>query len=332
MAYYPPSPLPADGMHRSLAIRVVAVLVFSITVRSAEGDAGIELFENRIRPVLVESCFGCHSQESGTTEGELALDNRASVYRGGRSGPVIVPGDPNASRLLRAIEYHDPTLQMPPDGKLPNEVLVAFREWISMGALDPRDGAAPEVDTIATRAGDHWAFQPPQRPSLPDDATGWSRAPVDQLIAARLRSAGLEPSPEAGRRKLIRRLYVDLVGLAPSQDEMDAFVADDDPQAYERLVERLLAAPQFGERWARHWLDIARFADTKGYVFTEDRNFPNAFKYRDWVIAALNDDMPIDQFMKRQLAADLMNESNEEQQHLAARFRDARAAVHQQPR
>jgi hypothetical protein len=305
-------------MNRPLSFSVLSLAVLATSARLAHGDDGIELFENRIRPVLVESCYGCHSQAAGTTEGELALDNRASLLRGGRSGKIVVPGDPEASRLVTAIGYHDATLQMPPGGRLPDEVIAAFREWIALGAPDPRDGAAPELDTIASRSAEHWAFQRPERPSLPEDTSGWSRTPADQLVNARLRATGLEPSPEATRRTLAQRLYFDLVGLAPSHDDIEAFVADDDAAAYTKLVDRLLASPQFGERWARHWLDVARFADTKGYVFMEDRNFPNAYKYRDWVIAAFNDDLAIDQFMKLQLAADRMPDGEADERHLAA--------------
>lgn len=280
--------------------------------------AGVELFENRIRPVLVESCYACHSAEAGTTEGELALDNRAGVLRGGTSGAVLVPGDPNASRLMRAIEYHDAALKMPPDGKLPDEVIGAFREWIARGAPDPRDGDAAEVSTIANRAAEHWAYQKPVRPELTDDATGWSARNFDRLIASRLRENGLAPTEPASREVLIRRLYFDLVGLAPTMEEIEAFEADSDPAAYEKLVDRLLRSPQFGERWTRHWLDLARFGDTKGYLGPEDRHYPNAYKYRDWVIAAINDNMPVDEFIKYQIAADRMASTDADKDHLAA--------------
>ena len=294
------------------------VLFLFVAEGVARGDEGLDLFENKIRPVLVESCYGCHSQEAGTMEGELALDNRASLLRGSRSGPVIVPGDPAASLLIRAIEYHDPALQMPPDGRLPDDTVAAFRQWIELGAPDPRDGEAPDVETVATRADQHWAFQKPVKPNVPEDASGWSRTDIDRLVVSKLSEAELAPSTEADRRTLIKRLYFDLAGLAPSIDEIEAFVNDDDPQAYEKLVERLLASKQFGERWARHWLDVARFADTKGYVFTEGRDFPHAYKYRDWVIDAFNADMPIDRIMKLQLAADRMQESPTDEEHLAA--------------
>lgn len=285
---------------------------------AAGDDEGYRYFETHVRPLLVETCYACHSAEMETTEGELALDNRQSLTRGGRGGKVIVPGDPNASRLMQALEYNDPQLQMPPDGRLPQQQIDAIRQWIAMGAPDPREGEAPEVDTIASRAAVHWAFQKPTRPNIPEDPSGWSRTDLDRIVVAKLREAGLQPSPESDRRTLIQRVYFDLIGLAPTQAEIAEFLADQEPKAYVRLVDRLLALPQFGERWARHWLDLARFADTKGYVFKEDRNFPHAYKYRDWVIQAFNDDMPVDQFIKYQLAADRMIESEDDQRHLAA--------------
>jgi hypothetical protein len=294
------------------------ILFNFLAVAGVRGNEGLDLFENKIRPVLTESCFGCHSAESGTLEGELSLDNRASVSQGGRSGPIVVAGDPAASRLIQAIEYHDPGLQMPPDGRLPDETIAAFRRWIELGAPDPRDGSAPETGTIATRSVKHWAFQKPHRPEVSPDMSGWSRTPVDQLIVAKLREANLSPSLAADRRTLIKRLYFDLVGLAPTHDAIELFAADNAPDAYEKLVDRLLASPQFGERWARHWLDVARFADTKGYVFTEGRDFPQAFKYRDWVINAFNTDLPIDQFLKLQLAADRLADPNENTANLDA--------------
>ncbi|QDU58959.1 PSD1 and planctomycete cytochrome C domain-containing protein [Aeoliella mucimassa] len=305
-------------MNRLPKLAAAAMAFVPLLARPALADEGVDFFEQHIRPVLVERCYSCHSQADGATEGELALDNRASVLQGGRGGAILVPGNPEASRLLQALEYHDESLQMPPDEKLSDEVIAAFRQWIALGAPDPRDGAAAQVDTIASRAATHWAFQPPTRPTPVKDPTGWSRTDIDRLIVAKLGAAGLKPSPQAGKRTLIERLYFDLVGLAPTQEEIEQFVADDDPQAYEKLVDRLLDSPAFGERWARHWLDLARFADTKGYVFTEDRTFPNAYKYRDWVIESLNSDMPIDRFMMYQLAADRMIETPEDKRHLAA--------------
>lgn len=282
----------------------------------------VEFFEAKIRPVLVEHCYGCHSVQAEEVEGGLLLDNRAAVRQGGDSGPLLVPGRPDESRLWTALEYGDDDLQMPPDGKLPDEVLANFKKWIELGAPDPRDGAAPQPrDVIHWRAGRHWAFQPPElatRPAVANQA--WPATDIDFLVLARLEKAHLAPAPMADRQTLARRLYFDLTGLPPTIEQMRAFTGDQHPQAYARLVDQLLDAPQFGERWARHWLDVARFADTRGYVFTADRNYPNAYKYRDWVIGAINDDMPYDQFVKLQLAGDRVSQEGDRSQLAAMGF------------
>ncbi|WP_197530364.1 PSD1 and planctomycete cytochrome C domain-containing protein [Bythopirellula polymerisocia] len=303
--------------------RILFVLSLALFTRlwanGEESSDGIELFETRIRPVLVESCYECHSVEADEIEGELTLDNRAAVLRGGRSGAVIVPSDPAGSRLLRALQYDDPELQMPPGGKLPEEVIADFRRWIELGAPDPREGSAASLETISSRAASHWAFKPPVRPDVTEsDADKWATNAIDKLILAELNSAGLSPAPQATRGEFIRRLYFDLVGLPPSWEEVQAFEEDKSQEADRKLVDKLLESPQFGERWARHWLDVARFADTKGYVFKEDRIFPHAYKYRDWVVGAFNDNMPIDKFLMYQIAADSMIQGDEDRHHLAA--------------
>jgi hypothetical protein len=271
----------------------------------------LDFFEQRIRPVLVEHCYECHSAAVASPKGELRLDTAEGVRGGGASGPAIEPGRPTASLLLSALQYDG--YEMPPSGKLPDAVIADFEQWIAAGAVDPRDGAAPkhvEVDAVAARS--HWAFQRPQRVAPPPPSEGGreanAAAEIDRFVEARLRAKGLEFSPAADARTLLRRLSYDLTGLPPTAEELDAFAADFSDAAYEQAVVRLLASPRFGERWGRHWLDVARYADTKGYVFEEDRNYPHAFKYRDWVIAALNDDMPFDRFVVAQLAADQLND------------------------
>ncbi|MCB9937929.1 MAG: PSD1 domain-containing protein [Planctomycetaceae bacterium] len=279
----------------------------------------VEFFEKRIRPVLVEHCYECHSATANELEGGLMLDNRAAIAKGGESGSVLVAGDPNASRLLIAMRYQDENLQMPPAGKLSDEVLADFAEWIRSGAVDPREGPPPPPpDSIAARAKNHWAFGSPAKSERPTVAhSDWPKTDIDYLILARIEGAGIEPSPVADSRALVRRLYYDLTGLPPTFETIKQFETNNAPEAYEQLVDQLLDSPQFGERWARHWLDIARFGDTKGYVFTDDRNYPNAYKYRDWVINAFNTDMPFDQFIKFQLAADQLAEGDD-RSHLAA--------------
>jgi hypothetical protein len=289
------------------------VLAFTFVCPSVPAAADlppeqVEFFETKIRPVLVEHCYACHSAQADEIEGGLMLDNRAAMQKGGDSGMLLAAGDPGKSRLLAAIGYDNEELQMPPDGALPDEVLANFKKWIELGAPDPRDGAAPELrNIIAVRAARHWAFQPPKlvtRPVVKNNT--WPTTDIDFMVLARLEKADLAPSSVADRYTLSRRLYFDLIGLPPTIDQIRTFIADKDPQAYTRLVNQLLDSEQFGERWARHWLDVARFGDTKGYVFTADRNYPNAYKYRDWVINAINDDMPYDRFLKLQLAADLI--------------------------
>jgi hypothetical protein len=266
----------------------------------------VEFFERKIRPVLVERCFECHSAKADEVEGELLLDNRAAIAKGGESGSILVKGNPDKSRLITALRYADKNLQMPPDEKLPATVIADFERWVKIGAPDPRDGAVPVLATsIEARAKSHWSFSPPKKPAVPSVRNNaWSRSDLDRLVLAKLEAKSIEPSPQAAPRDLVRRLFFDLTGLPPTYADVKAFEADSTEAACEKLVDRLLASEQFGERWARHWLDLSRFGDTKGYVFTADRNYPNAFRYRDWVINALNQDRPYDEFLKLQIAAD----------------------------
>ncbi|MDA0589654.1 MAG: PSD1 and planctomycete cytochrome C domain-containing protein [Planctomycetota bacterium] len=266
----------------------------------------VEFFEKKIRPVLVERCFECHSAKADEIGGGLLLDNRAAVAKGGENGPVLVKGNPDQSRLITALRYSDEKLQMPPDGKLPADLIADFEQWVKTGAPDPRDGAAPVlVTSIEARAKSHWSFSPPKKTAVPSVLnTAWSRSDLDRLVLAKLEAKSIEPSPQAAPRDLVRRLFFDLTGLPPTYADVKSFEEDSSNAAFEKLVDRLLGSEQFGERWARHWLDLSRFGDTKGYVFQEDRNYPNAFRYRDWVINSLNQDRPYDEFLKLQIAAD----------------------------
>ncbi|MGE0609561.1 MAG: DUF1549 domain-containing protein, partial [Pirellulales bacterium] len=261
----------------------------------------IEFFELQVRPTLATHCQPCHGakkQELG-----LRLDSRAAVLQGGDSGPVVVLGKPEESRLLHAVRYNDPDLQMPPEGKLSPTAIAALRNWIELGLPWPEsDDDAPSNDHNARLR--HWAFQPlalPEEPPLA--AADWVRTPVDAFVLEQLQQAGLSPSPPADRRTLIRRLSYDLTGLPPTPAEVAEFLADSEDHAVDRLVDHLLASPQYGERWGRHWLDVARYADSKGYKFFGS-NQSYGYTYRDWVIRAFNDDLPYDQFVLRQLAAD----------------------------
>ncbi|HVS35004.1 MAG TPA: DUF1549 domain-containing protein, partial [Gemmataceae bacterium] len=248
-----------------------------------------------VKPILAQNCVKCHGPDRH--RGGLRLDTAAGVRRGGDSGPAVTPGDSAKSRLYRAVTAADGVKPMPPTGApLDASQIVTLKAWIDAGA------AAPANEVAA--AGSHWAFQPivrPEPPAVKNEA--WVRNPIDRFILARLEKEGVAPSPEADRPTLIRRLSLDLLGLPPSPTEVDEFVADQSPDAYERLVDRLLASPHYGERWGRHWLDQARYADSNGYSIDAPRSM---WPYRDWVINAFNQDMPFDQFTIEQLAGDLL--------------------------
>ncbi len=278
-------------MHRLALPLILLVVIAGRPGFAADGD---EFFEAKVHPVLKRHCYACHSHAANKMKGGLALDSKSGWAAGGDSGPAVVPGKPDDSRLIRAVRYTDPDLQMPPKGKLSDEEVAAIVEWVRRGAPDPR--GTPKKDA----GSDWWSLRPLTRPPVPGGAF---RNPIDAFVAAKLAEKGLAMSPEAGRRTLIRRLTVDLHGLPPTPEEVAAFEADRSPGAYEKLVDRLLASPRYGERWARHWLDAAHFAETHG---TEhDLIRPNAWRYRDYVIDRLNADVPYGRFVREQLAADV---------------------------
>ena len=260
-----------------------------------------EAFETTVRPVLAERCLKCHGPQKQSAG--LRLDSREALMAGGENGPALAPGDPGGSLLMRAIR-HDGDVQMPPKGKLDDPAIAALAAWVQAGAPWPA-GAATASAAAPEAWREHWAFRPVTRPKAPavKDA-GWVATPVDAFILAALEAKGLTPSPPAEKRTLLRRATYDLTGLPPSEEEYAAFEADQSPQAYDRLIERLLASPRYGERWGRHWLDVARYSDTKGDGFSGDRAYPHAFTYRDYVIRAFNEDLPYDRFLIEQLAAD----------------------------
>jgi hypothetical protein len=285
-----------------------------------QSAAGTELFEKEIRPVLATKCYGCHSSKLKTPMGGLVLDTKSGLKRGGNGGPIVVAGNPSASRLLQALSYNQTELRMPPGGKLPDEKIASFEKWIASGAPDPREDApasstanpVPAKRGMDIEAGRKWwAFQPvsPQPPpSFKDSAfaSRWIREKVDAFILARLEQNKLQPSAEADRATLIQRASLDLTGLRPSYGEVQAFVTDRDPKAYEKLIDRLLASPRYGERWGRYWLDVARYGEDNPTTEATNPAYPFAWRYRDWVIEAINRDLPYDRFVKLQLAADQM--------------------------
>jgi Protein of unknown function (DUF1553)/Protein of unknown function (DUF1549)/Planctomycete cytochrome C len=275
------------------------VLVGAFTARAApNAPADAAFFEKSIRPILADHCWSCHGPKKQTAG--LRLDSRAGLLKGGESGPAINEAEPETSRLLLAIRQEG-LLKMPPKAKLPVPAIDALTHWIQRGAPWPEDVSNPESADWRK----HWVFQPVANPSPPIHADDrWSRSPIDRFVWAKLRDHGLRPSAEADKRVLIRRVTFDLTGLPPTPEEVDDFLADTSPDAYDRLVTRLLSSPAFGEHFARVWLDVARYADTKGYVFFEESNYPWAYTYRDYVIEAFNADLPYDQFLIEQLAAD----------------------------
>lgn len=261
-------------------------------------------FEQNVRPLLAEKCWKCHGEEK--QRGGLRLDSLAAALKGGESGPAVVPGRPDESLLVEAINYA--SFEMPPDGKLSDEEIAALTMWIQRGAfwpnaaLQPRH-TGPAEPKITDADREHWAFQPVRRPEVPTvDDGGWCRNEIDQFIFQQLSAAGLTPAPEADRRTLLRRVSFDVTGLPPSPEEIEAFLQDDSPQAYEHLVDRLLDSPRYGERWAQHWLDLVRYAESDG--FRQDAFRPHAWRYRDYVIRAFNEDKPYDRFVREQLAGD----------------------------
>ncbi len=290
-------------------------MVLSLPLWAEEPSAAdVEFFEKHIRPLLVQHCYECHSAEAGDVGGNLLLDRKAGWEEGGDLGPAIVPGDVEKSLLLRAVRYNECDLQMPPSGKLPDEDIKRLEEWVRRGAPDPRSETKPtrKPTTIDIEEGrKHWAFQPLADPPLPEvKDTSWPQSPIDFFILAALEAKGLRPAPPADRRTLIRRATFDLTGLPPTPEEIEAFLADDSPNAFARVVDRLLASPHYGERWGRHWLDVARYADSNG--LDENIAHGNAWRYRDWVVSAFNRDLPFSDFLMWQLAGDLLPTDDEE--------------------
>jgi len=298
----PPVPLPRLGAPG------LALLMGLISVTGSDSADGVEFFETRIRPLLIERCYECHSPER-KVKGGLRLDTREGWAAGGDTGPAIVPGEPEKSLLITAVRYLDPEFQMPPKHRLTPSEVAALEAWVKMGAPDPRvSGPAPVVSAPASPTK-HWSYQALTEPKLPAvrDAA-WPRVSADHFLLSKMEERGLHPAPDADAATLCRRIYFDLIGLPPSPEEMAEFqessLTDGIHMAQERLVTRLLASPHFGERWGRHWLDLARFAESTGGGRT--MILSEAWRYRDYVIDAFNRDLPFDQFLREQIAGDLL--------------------------
>ncbi len=270
----------------------------------------LDFFETKIRPVLVEHCYECHSSQSSSVEGELRLDSREALLAGGATGRSFVEGDAKNSLLVKALRYDD--LKMPPDRRLSEEVVKDFERWINDGAADPRIDSAPRPQASNAsvdwnQARDFWSLKVPVQSALPVvQNTAWPQTRLDHFVLAKIEANTLTASPAADRYTLARRLTFDLTGLPPQFEEVDSFISNDAPDALPRFVDQLMASPAFGERFARMWLDLARYAEDQAHIVGDDRSlcYPNAFMYRDWVIEAFNQDLPYDNFVRQQLAAD----------------------------
>lgn len=311
------------------------LLLFPLLVLTATAaeqkptDEQVAFFEKNIRPVLVKSCYDCHSAKSEKVKGGLLLDTRDGLLKGGDTGHAVVPGNLDESLLIGALRYTDKDTQMPPQksgGKLSDEVIANFEQWVRMGAPDPRDGAAKTVAEMdKEKAKAFWSFQPPKNtnPAAVKDAA-WPRTEIDHFVLAAMEAKGVKPVPDTEPRARLRRAYFDLIGMPPPTDVANAFLAESakGPEAQQKafadIVDKLLQSPQYGERWGRHWLDVARYAESTG---KESNNlYPTAWRYRDYVIESFNDDKPYDEFIREQIAGDLMaaSEAAEYNDHLTA--------------
>lgn len=295
------------------ALLTLIAVSLSVTCRADESVATteqVEFFEKEVRPLLSQHCYSCHSVNAEKLKAGLYVDSRAALLRGGDSGPAIVPGDADASLLIEAVRYE--SYEMPPKGKLPAKDIATLEQWVAMGAPWPKEdppssnAVRPDFD-LQKRKSEHWVWQPVQSPAIPEVANKqWPRNDADHFILSRLEAAKLQPAADTDRLSLMRRLYFDLIGLPPTPEQAAEFLGDTSSQATDRLVDELLASPYFGERWGRHWLDLVRYAESRGHEF--DNDTPNAFQYRDYVIRALNADVPYDQLVREHIAGDLIAE------------------------
>ena len=289
-------------MKKNLYLLILLATPCSAIAGEAEENA---FFEKKIRPVLVKHCYKCHSTEAGIKKGSLLVDSKPALLKGGKSGPAIVPGKPEDSPLINAIRYGDGDNKMPPSGKLPAAIVADFERWIAIGAFDPRvkpPVALKPAERMDKTARRHWALQPVRRPTPPAvKDKNWLRNDIDAFVLAKLEAAGLPTAPPADRQTLLRRLHFDLTGLPPTPEEIEAFLQDPSVSV-EKVIDRLLASPHYGERWSRHWLDVVRYADSAGYEL--DTFYDFAWNYRDYVIRSLNADKPMDRFIQEQIAGD----------------------------
>lgn len=280
-----------------------SLLACQLTLHLLSADtASVDFFESKVRPVFIEHCEKCHN--ASKQQGGFRLDSKDNFFKGPDSGPIFNPTKPSESKLLKLLHYQS-ELKMPPKGKLPDQVINDISEWIIKGAPWPAD-LKKNPNSVVSANQDHWAFKPVKKPTLPKIAQpSLTNNEIDFFIQAKLEQNKVSLSPQADKRTLIRRLFFVLIGLPPTPQEVESFLNDSDPQAYPKLVNRLLDSTHFGERWARHWLDLARYADNRGYIGVGvDRTYPYAYTFRDWVIQSFNNDLPYDKFLTYQIAAD----------------------------
>jgi len=291
--------------HFLIQFCVIFLLLTALRVDAAPAAEQSEFFEARVRPLLVEHCYKCHGPEKA--KGELRLDTRQGVEKGGKTGPVVVAGHPEKSLLIEAVGYGNPDLQMPPKEQLTAAQVADLAAWIKAGAVDPRDGATAAVDEIAV-ARRRWPFTPVVMPALPVVKNeGWVANGIDRFVLAKSEEKGIAPCAAADKRTLIRRATFDLTGLPPTPGEVEAFLADASPGAFARVVDRLLASPAYGQRYARYWLDLVRYTDSFDARGTGGAmDCAEAWRYRDYVVNAFNEDLPYDRFVREQVAGDLM--------------------------
>lgn len=294
-------------LHRSLLLSLQILFLFTCSSLLAQDESAekehLKFFEMQVRPLLAQHCLECHSAES--QKGMLRLDSRAAMLKGGESEEAsIVPGKPDESLLISAVRHE--SYEMPPKGMLPEKDIAVLVKWVELGAPWPGGDETliirQDGDRITAEDRKWWAVQPVADPVVPQDGDGWARNEVDRFVARKLAEAGLEPAPEADRYELVRRAYFDLHGLPPTPEQITAFVEDDRPDAWQRLIDELLDSPRYGERWAQHWLDVVRYSESDGY--NEDAFRPDASAFRDYVIRSLNKDKPYDQFVREHLAGD----------------------------
>ena len=289
-------------------LSLLAVVLLASAVYAKPTAEELTFFENEVRPLLAKHCYECHSADAKRLEASLRVDSLKGMLRGGDSGPIVEPGKPDESTLISAVRYED--FEMPPKGKLADEEVAVLVKWVSMGAPwpdepEPVAGDEPAEFNWKQRVTEHWCWQPISNPAPPEvENTAWPANTIDRFVLAKLEQANLTPAADADKRTLVRRLYFDLIGLPPTPEQTQAFLANESPDAYERLVDELLDSPHYGEKWTRHWLDLVRYGETLGHEF--DYPLHHAYRYRDYVIRALNTDVPYDQFVREHIAGDLI--------------------------